>query len=113
MDKGAWKATVHGIAKSQTQLSNLAPLRSFSHASVFVSLDEGNSVNCIRTTFTFCNSNTDLLGRGVGVGSHCFLIFLINCVLFDRIALEFSLLGNVFISFSINNQSLLCVGFCL
>ena len=24
MDRGAWQATVHGVAKSQTQLSDLA-----------------------------------------------------------------------------------------
>ena len=85
---------VHEVAKSQTQPEQLS-----------------NSVDFIRTTFTFCSSNIDLLGRGVGVGSHCFLMFLINFVLFNRIALEFALLGTD--SLSMNNQSLLCVGFCL
>ena len=31
MDRGAWWATVHGVTKSQTQLSNLAQHRSLLH----------------------------------------------------------------------------------
>ena len=31
MDKGAWPATVHGVAKSQTQLSNLACVHAHAH----------------------------------------------------------------------------------
>ena len=31
MDKGAWQATVHGVAKSQIQLSNLARAHTHTH----------------------------------------------------------------------------------
>ena len=32
MDRGAWQATVHGSAKSQTQLSNRAHACAYTHA---------------------------------------------------------------------------------
>ena len=31
MDRGAWRATVHGVAKSRTQLSNLACIHAGAH----------------------------------------------------------------------------------
>ena len=37
MDRGAWRATVHGVAKSQTQLSNWAMLTANSRAEVWIS----------------------------------------------------------------------------
>ena len=30
-DRGAWRATVHGVAKSRTQLSNLACIHAGAH----------------------------------------------------------------------------------
>ena len=38
MDKGAWQATVHGVAKSQIQLSNLARAHTHTHTHTFSKL---------------------------------------------------------------------------
>ena len=41
MDRGAWQATVHGVAKSQTQLSDRARHTSPSQALEFMSFHQG------------------------------------------------------------------------
>ena len=38
IDRGAWQATVHGVAKSQTQLSTDIPVHKLSSVSSFTSL---------------------------------------------------------------------------
>ena len=38
MDREAWQAAVHGVAKSQTQLSNLATHSTYGHENSFLAI---------------------------------------------------------------------------
>ena len=40
MDGGAWKATVHGVARSWTQLSDLACIHAHMHTHIHTQIDE-------------------------------------------------------------------------
>ena len=74
MDRGAWRATVRGVAKSQTQLSD-------SHIKATISCDNFTSFPCFWWSLQFW----ELVSYFVGSPSICICHILSSCLYWDYV----------------------------
>ena len=58
MDRGTWRATVHGVAKSQTQLKQLGMHRGETKGADMISVQGDDTVQMVEGMVSFLHSST-------------------------------------------------------